>query len=203
MRMAITFRQASSLLAQVIIITCGLATCALGPTRPRARACRAPPPMRFVSRTERSRSSMRPKIRKSRLRSTIKLAEDRLTRAEGSDHPKGLRGGLDRTRWIPRAHRRPARIHRYALDHDKGSTRDIVQAFGNRGAAAYSAARRDAHEPRRRRITPTSKTPRNTSRTRAPKPWILSTDIRCCESHRRKRQILKRQKNRPTQIKRP
>jgi hypothetical protein len=119
--MAIRFRQASILLAQVIT-TCGLATCALaqpaqGPRLP------APPPMRFVSRTERSQLDAA-KDPKSRLRSTIKLAEERLIRAENLTSQRaweeasielggylGLIGDL--------------RAFIATLERDKGKTRDM------------------------------------------------------------------------------
>jgi hypothetical protein len=121
--MANRFRQASILLAQVIT-TCGLATCALGqPTQgPRMPA---PPPMRFVSRTERSQLDAA-KDPKSRLRSTIKLSEERLIRAENLTGQKayeeasielggylGLIGDL--------------RAFIATLERDKGSTRDMYK----------------------------------------------------------------------------
>ena len=122
-RVPIRFRQASILLAQVIA-TCGLATCALGQPAQGPRLP-APPPMRFVSRTERSQLDAA-KDPKSRLRSTIKLAEDRLVRAESLTTQKayeeasvelggylGLIGDL--------------RAFIATLEHDKGSTRDMYR----------------------------------------------------------------------------
>jgi|SRR6185436_6322529 len=122
-RVPIRFRQASILLAQVIA-TCGLATCALGQPAQGPRMP-APPPMRFVSRTERSQLDAA-KDPKSRLRSTIKLAEDRLIRAESLTTQKayeeasvelggylGLIGDL--------------RAFIATLEHDKGSTRDMYR----------------------------------------------------------------------------
>ena len=121
--MAIRFRQASILLAQVIT-TCGLATCALGQPAQGPRLP-APPPMRFVSRTERSQLDAA-KDPKSRLRSTIKLAEERLIRAENLTTQKayeeasmelggylGLIGDL--------------RAFIATLVRDKGSTRDMYK----------------------------------------------------------------------------
>ena len=121
--MAIRFRQASILWAQVITI-CGLATCALGQPAQGPRLP-APPPMRFVSRTERSQLDAA-KDPKSRLRSTIKLAEERLIRAENLTTQKayeeasmelggylGLIGDL--------------RAFIATLVRDKGSTRDMYK----------------------------------------------------------------------------
>ena len=85
----------------------------------------APPPMRFVSRTERSQLDAA-KDPKTRLRSTIKLAEERLIRAENLTGQKafdeasieiggylGLIGDL--------------RAFIATLDRDKGSTRDMYR----------------------------------------------------------------------------
>ena len=117
------FRQASILLAQVIT-TCGLATSALShpPQGPRLPA---PPPMRFISRTEKTQLDAA-KDPKSRLRSTIKLAEERLVRAEGLTGQRayeeasmelggylGLIGDL--------------RAFIATLERDKGSTRDMYR----------------------------------------------------------------------------
>lgn len=122
--MAISFRHASILLAQVVA-TCGFSICAVG-QQPGPRMP-APPPMRFVSRTERSQldSARDPK---TRLKSTIKLAEDRLVRAEGLTAQKafdeasieiggylGLVGDL--------------RQFIATLDREKGSTRDLNRHF--------------------------------------------------------------------------
>lgn len=121
--MAIRFRQASVFLAQVVTI-CGLGTCALGQPAQGPRMP-APPPMRFVSRTERSQLDAA-KDPKARLRSTIKLAEDRLIRAENMTSQKaydeasielggylGLIGDL--------------RAFIATLERDKGSTRDMYR----------------------------------------------------------------------------
>jgi hypothetical protein len=85
----------------------------------------APPPMRFVSRTERSQLDAA-KDPKSRLRSTIKLAEERLIRAENLTNQKnyeeasielggylGLIGDL--------------RAFITTLEQDKGKTRDVYR----------------------------------------------------------------------------
>jgi hypothetical protein len=121
--MATRFHHASVFLAQVIT-TCGLATCALGQPAQGPRMP-APPPMRFVSRTERSQLDAA-KDPKARLRSTIKLAEDRLIRAENLTGQKayeeasievggylGLIGDL--------------RNFIGTLEREKGSTRDMYR----------------------------------------------------------------------------
>lgn len=121
--MAITFRHASVFLAQ-LFTTCGLATCALGQPIQGPRMP-APPPMRFVSRTERTQLDAA-RDPKSRLRSAIKLAEDRLAKAENLTSQKaydeasielggylGLIGDL--------------RAFIATLDHEKGSTRDLYR----------------------------------------------------------------------------
>ena len=121
--MTVRFHQASIILAQVIA-ACGLVTCALGQPAQGPRLP-APPPMRFVSRTERSQLDAA-KDPKSRLRSTIKLAEDRLVRAESLTTQKayeeasmelggylGLIGDL--------------RAFIATLVRDKGSTRDMYK----------------------------------------------------------------------------
>lgn len=121
--MAITFRHASVFLAQ-LFTTCGLATCALGQPIQGPRLP-APPPMRIVSRTERTELDAA-RDPKSRLRSTLKLAEDRLVKAENLTSQKayeeasmelggylGLIGDL--------------RAFIAKLDHDKSSTRDLYR----------------------------------------------------------------------------
>jgi hypothetical protein len=107
-----------------LITTCGLATCALGQPAQRPRLP-APPPMRMVSRSERAELDA-VKDPKSRLRSSIKLAEDRLTQAENLTNQKaydaastelggylGLIGDL--------------RAYIGTFDREKGSTRDLYR----------------------------------------------------------------------------
>jgi hypothetical protein len=121
--MAITFRHASIFLTQ-LVGTCGLAISALGQPAPGPRMP-APPPMRFVSRAERSQLDAN-RDPKSRLKSTIKLAEDRLARAENLTTQKsyeeasmeigsylGLIGDL--------------RAYIATMDQDKGTTRDLYR----------------------------------------------------------------------------
>lgn len=122
--MIISFRHASILLAQVIA-TCGFSICAVG-QQPAPRLP-APPPMRFVSRTERTQLDQT-RDAKSRLKATIKMAEERLARAEGltgqkafdeaSEEIGGYLGLIgDMRQFIG------------TLDRDKGSTRDINRHF--------------------------------------------------------------------------
>lgn len=117
------FRHASIITLQVVTV-CTLAANARAqpPQNPRMPA---PPPMRFVSRTDRTQLDAT-KDAKTRLKSAIKLAEDRLTKAEALTAQKafeeasfeiggylGLIGDL--------------RSFIGALDKEKGSTRDIYR----------------------------------------------------------------------------
>jgi hypothetical protein len=121
--MTITFRHKLILAAQ-LIAGCVIPTCASA-QQPRTPNMPTPPPMRFVSRAERSQLDA---VRdpKSRLRSTIKLAEDRLGRAENLTTQKaydeastevgcylGLIGDL--------------RAYIGTMEHEKGSTRDLYR----------------------------------------------------------------------------
>src|SRR5262245_3877412 len=121
--MAITSRHTQKFAAQ-LIATCVLSCCALA-QQPRTPLMPAPPPMRFVSRADRSQLDAT-RDPKTRLRSTIKLDEDRLTRAENLTTQKsyddasieigcylGLIGDL--------------RGYISTLEHDKGSTRDLYR----------------------------------------------------------------------------
>jgi hypothetical protein len=120
--MAITFQHKLIFAAQ-LIAGCVIPACVAA--QPRSPNLPAPPPMRFVSRAERSQLDA-VHDPKSRLRSTIKLAEDRLLRAENFTTQKaydeasvevgcylGLIGDL--------------RAFIGALEHDKGSTRDLYR----------------------------------------------------------------------------
>ena len=115
------FLQASIIILQTAAV-CTLCASAFAqqPQKPRMPA---PPPMRFVSRTERTQLDAT-KDSKARLKSTIKLSEDRLLRAENLTSQKsfeeasieigcylGLIGDL--------------RSFISTLDREKGSTRDI------------------------------------------------------------------------------
>src|SRR3954470_23254302 len=77
--MAGSLRHRSILFLQLVSL-CAVATSAFG-QQPRSPEMPAPPPLRFVSRSERTQltSESNPK---SRLKTTITLAEDHLTRAE-------------------------------------------------------------------------------------------------------------------------
>ena len=121
--MTITSRHTQIFAAQ-LIATCVITTCTLA-QQPKSPRLPAPPPMRFVSRADRSQLDAA-RDPKTRLRSTIKLAEDRLTRAEDLTNQKswdeasieigcylGLIGDL--------------RGFIGTLEHDKGSTRDLYR----------------------------------------------------------------------------
>jgi len=121
--MAITCRHTQIFAAQLIAASV-LSSCALA-QQPRTPLMPAPPPMRFVSRADRSQLDAT-RDPKTRLRSTIKLAEDRLARAENLTTQKsydeasieigcylGLIGDL--------------RSYIGTLEHDKGSTRDLYR----------------------------------------------------------------------------
>lgn len=121
--MAIIFRHTSKFAAQVIA-ACALATSALA-QQPRTPRMPAPPPMRFVSRSERSQLDAA-RDPKTRLHATIKLAEDRLARAESLTNQKaydeasievgaylGLIGDL--------------RAYIATMERDKSSTRDLYR----------------------------------------------------------------------------
>jgi hypothetical protein len=153
--MAISFRHALILAAQVAA-TCGISICVMG-QQPAPRMP-APPPMRFVSRAERSQLELA-KDAKTRLRSTIKLAEDRLIRAESLTNQKAFEeasieigGYLGLIGYL--------REFIGTLDQNKGSTRDIYRhleiavrphiprlaVLRRSTPASYSAHIRDAEE---------------------------------------------------------
>lgn len=121
--MTFRFRQASVFLAQVIT-TCGLATCALGQP-PQGPRMPAPPPMRFVSRTERTQLDAA-KDPKSRLRSTIKLSEERLIRAENMTGQKAFEeASIELGGYLGLIG--DVRAFIATLERDKGSTRDMYR----------------------------------------------------------------------------
>ena len=107
----------------------GTVVCLLAPgalaQQPRSPQMPAPPPMRFVSRDERSQLA-RAKDSKSRVRTTIELAEDRLARAEdltsqkefdhASEQLGGYLGLID-----------DARVFLGAMNREKTSTRDLYR----------------------------------------------------------------------------
>ncbi|HJZ78846.1 MAG TPA: hypothetical protein VKD91_00820 [Pyrinomonadaceae bacterium] len=121
--MPMTFRQAPKFMTQVIA-TCVISICALA-QQPKGPLLPAPPPMRFVSRADRSQLDAA-RDPKNRLRASVKLAEDRLTHAENLTNQKsydeasaeigcylGLIGDL--------------RAYIGTMEHDKGSTRDLYR----------------------------------------------------------------------------
>jgi hypothetical protein len=106
------------------IVICVLAAGNLG-QQPRSPQLPAPPPMRFISLDERSQLTAA-KDSKARIRTTIDLAGGRLTRTEeftsekkftqASEELGGYLGLIDN-----------ARSFIGAMDHDKGSTRDLYR----------------------------------------------------------------------------
>ncbi len=107
----------------------GVLICVLSPSalaqQPRSPRLPAPPPMRYVSTTERSELNTS-KDPKSRIRATIDLATTRLSRSEAltsqknfdlaSEELGGYLGLIDNVRFFM------AR-----MDRDKGSTRDLYR----------------------------------------------------------------------------
>lgn len=122
--MSVSLRYGSIFLLQVIG-ACLLSTS--GAAQPQTPRLPAPPPLRLVSRSERSQLD-EARDAKARLRATITLAEDHLTHAETLTEQKkfdeasaevgsylGLIGDL--------------RDYVSKLNHDKTSTRDICRHF--------------------------------------------------------------------------
>ncbi len=107
----------------------GILICVLSLTtlaqQPRSPHLPAPPPMKFVSRSERSELAAA-RDPKSRIRATIDLADGRLTRceeltaaskfAEASEELGGYLGLMD-----------DVRVFVGNMNHDKGSTRDLYR----------------------------------------------------------------------------
>jgi len=122
--MPIRLGQRWFLLAQVLV---GCSIPATLFAQPRSPQMPAPPPMRFVSRDERSQLAATKDL-KSRLRTTIELAETHLGRAEDSTAQKkfdqaleelgSYLGLIDDTRQVLGA-----------LDRNRNSTRDLYRHF--------------------------------------------------------------------------
>jgi hypothetical protein len=123
--MASSLRHGSILFLQIASV-CAIATNALG-QQPRSPEMPSPPPMRFVSRSERTQISAESSP-KSRLKATMILAEDHLAKAEALTESKkfdaasvevgcylGLLNDL--------------RDFMNAMDPAKGSTRDLFRHF--------------------------------------------------------------------------
>lgn len=110
------------LLAQVVVacsIPASLFAQPHGPQMP------APPPMRFVSRDERSQLSATKDL-KSRLRTTLELAEAHLGRAEGSTGQKKFdQASEELGRYLGLIDE--ARRVLGSLDRDRNSTRDLYR----------------------------------------------------------------------------
>jgi hypothetical protein len=111
-----------SLTPGIILCILSLGTCAQTPRSPQLPA---PPPMRFISRDERSQLTAA-KDSKSRIRTTIDLAASRLTRteeftserkfAEAAEELGGYLGLIDNVRAFIAV-----------MNREKGSTRDLYR----------------------------------------------------------------------------
>ena len=87
----------------------------------------APPPMRFVSRDERSQLTAA-RDPKSRIRTTFELAEDHIKRAEDSTSQKKFDQAAEELgRYLGLVD--DARAFLSAMNHDKNSTRDLYRHF--------------------------------------------------------------------------
>ena len=111
-------------MAQVVVV-CAIpaSLCA----QPRTPQLPAPPPMRFVSRDERSQL-MAAKDIKARLRTTIELAEAHLLRSEESTSQKRFdQASAEVGRYLGLVD--DARVILGGLNRDKNSTRDLYRRF--------------------------------------------------------------------------
>lgn len=112
------------LLAQVIAV-CAIPASVFA--QPRTPHLPAPPPMRFVSRDERSQLTAA-KDFKTRLRATIDLAEGHLARAEGCTSLKKFdQASEELGRYLGLID--DARLVLGGLDRNKNSTRDLYRRF--------------------------------------------------------------------------
>jgi len=112
------------LLAQIVLV-CSIPASLLA--QPRSPQMPAPPPMRFVSRDERSQL-VATKDLKSRLRTTIELAEAHLGHAENSTAQKKFdQASEELGRYLGLID--DARQVLGALDRDRNSTRDLYRRF--------------------------------------------------------------------------
>ena len=112
------------LLAQVVVV-CAIpvSLCA----QPRGPQMPVPPPMRFVSRDERSQL-MAARDLKARLRTTIELAEIHLGRAEASTSQKRFDQASEEVgNYLGLVD--DARVVLAGLNRDKNSTRDLYRRF--------------------------------------------------------------------------
>lgn len=95
--------------------------------QPRSSQMPVPPPMRFVSRDERSQLTATKDL-KSRLRTSLELAEAHLGRAEESTSQKKFeRASEELGRYLGLID--DARQFLAALDRDRNSTRDLYRRF--------------------------------------------------------------------------
>jgi hypothetical protein len=112
------------LLAQIVVV-CSIPASLFA--QPRTPQMPAPPPMRFVSRDERSQL-VATKDLKSRLRTTLELAEAHLGRAEESTTQKKFEQASEELgRYLGLID--DARQLLGALDRDRNSTRDLYRRF--------------------------------------------------------------------------
>jgi hypothetical protein len=122
--MPVPLAQRWFLLAQIVVL-CSIPASLFA--QPRSPQMPAPPPMRFVSRDERSQL-VATKDLKSRLRTTIELAEAHLGRAEDSTVQKKFdQASEELGRYLGLID--DARHVLGALDRDRNSTRDLYRRF--------------------------------------------------------------------------
>jgi len=112
------------LLAQILVV-CSIPASSFA--QPRSPQMPAPPPMRFVSRDERSQLSATKDL-KSRLRTTIELAEAHLGRAEESTSQKKFdQASEELGRYLGLID--DARQVLGSLDRERNATRDLYRRF--------------------------------------------------------------------------
>jgi len=109
-----------------LMLICSVAVTAFA-QQPRSPQMPAPPPMRFVSRDERSQLTAA-RDPKSRIRTTFELAEDHIKRAEDSTSQKKFDQAAEELgRYLGLVD--DARAFLGAMNHDKNSTRDLYRHF--------------------------------------------------------------------------
>ena len=112
------------LLAQIVVV-CSIPASLFA--QPRSPQMPAPPPMRFVSRDERSQLIAARDL-KARLRTTLELAEAHLSRAEESTTQKKFEQASEELgRYLGLIN--DARQVLGGLDRDRNSTRDLYRRF--------------------------------------------------------------------------
>jgi hypothetical protein len=122
--MPIRLGQHGFLLAQILVV-CSIPASSFA--QPRSPQMPAPPPMRFVSRDERSQLSAAKDL-KSRLRTTIELAEAHLGRAEESTSQKKFdQASEELGRYLGLID--DMRHVLGSLDRERNATRDLYRRF--------------------------------------------------------------------------